>query len=91
MCTFLGVIRCDFKDKETGEAIQGWHLWLGEPADAPSSGLRPVKKWLTDIRAESIFGPVGGILAAGKYAGASVDVELGLRGQIMNLRFPQQK
>ncbi len=91
MYTFLGVIRVDFVNDQTGEQIQGWNLWLAEPAELPSSGLRPVKKWLSDDRAASIFKDVGGTVAAGKYAGCEVDVSLGLRGQIMGIKFPPQK
>lgn len=90
MYTFLGVVRVDFTKDETGDIIRGWNLWVAEPAEAPSAGLRPVKKWLTDEKCASIFSNIGGVLAAAKYAGAPVELQLGLRGQIMSLKFPQK-
>ena len=89
MYTFLGVNRVDFVNGE-GEQIRGWNLWLAEPAEAPSVGFRPVKKWLNDEKAQAVFSPLGGIAACGKYAGASVDVQVGLRGQVTGLKFPQK-
>ena len=90
MYTFLGVVRVNFDDEKTGEHIQGCSLWLAEAAEAPSSGLRPVKKWLSDEKCQSIFNPLGGVAACGKYAGTSVDVQVGLRGQVTGLKFPQK-
>ncbi len=90
MYTFLGLIRVDFVNDQTGEQVQGWQLWFAEPAELPSSGLRPVKKWLTDARVDAIFASVGGVVGAGKYAGCEVDVKLGLRGQIMGIEFPKK-
>lgn len=90
MYTFLGVIRCEFYDKDTGEHIEGWHLWLAEAAEAPSAGLRPVKKWLSNEKCSSIFSGVGGVIAAGKYAGTQVELQVGLRGQVMSLKFQQK-
>jgi len=81
----------DFVKDETGEVIRGWNLWLAEPSDLPSIGFRPVKKWLTDERAAAIFNPYGGIPACQKYAGKLVSVEVGLRGQVMGLSFPDDK
>lgn len=91
MYKFLGLIRVDFISDKTGEQIQGWNLWLAEPAELPSCGLRPVKKWLSDDRVATIFKEIGGTAAAGKYAGCEVDVLLGLRGQVMGIKFPVQK
>ncbi len=91
MYTFLGVMRCEFKDKETGEPVEGWNLWLAEPSEGPSVGFRPIKKWLTNERAEAIFAPYGGISACQKYAGKLVEVTVGLRGQVMALHFDEKK
>ena len=91
MYVFLGLIRVDFVNENTGEQVQGWQLWLAEPAELPSSGLRPVKKWFTDQRYEAIFSQFGGAVGVGKYAGREVDVKLGLRGQITDITFPVQK
>lgn len=91
MYTFLGIIRVSFNDKETGELIEGWNLWLAEPSEAPSVGFRPIKKWLTNERAEAIFAPYGGISACQKYAGKLVEVTVGLRGQVMALHFDEKK
>ena len=48
MYTFLGMVRVDFVSDKTGEQILGWNLWLAEPAETPSVGLCPTKKWLSD-------------------------------------------
>jgi len=90
MYTFLGMVRVDFVSDKTGEQIRGWNLWLAEPAETPSVGLRPTKKWLSDEKAQAIFGALGGVASCGKYVGTSVDVEVGLRGQITGLKFPQK-
>lgn len=90
MYTFLGVQRIDFVKDETGEQIRGWNLWVAEAAEIPSVGLRPIKKWLTDEKCNSIFGSLGGVAACGKYAGTSMDIQVGLRGQITGLKFPQK-
>lgn len=90
MYTFLGVVRVDFVSDQTGEQIRGWNLWVAEPAETPSVGLRPVKKWLSDEKCEAIFAPLGGVAACGKYAGTSVELRVGLRGQITGLKFPQK-
>lgn len=90
MYTFLGVVRVNFDDEKTGDHIQGWSLWLAEPAETPSVGLRPVKKWLNDEKAQTIFAPLGGVAACAKYAGTSVDVQVGLRGQVTGLKFSQK-
>lgn len=91
MYTFLGVQRVEFPDKDTGEIIEGWNLWLAEPSELPSIGFRPTKKWLTNEKANMIFSPLGGIAACQKYAGKLVDVDVGLRGQVMGLHFPDEK
>ena len=90
MYTFLGLIRCEFNAQDTGERIEGWNLWLAEPAEAPSSGLRPVKKWLSNEKCSSIFSGIGGVIADGTYAGTQVELQVGLRGQVMSLKFPQK-
>ena len=90
MYTFLGVVRVDFIKDETGEQIRGWNLWVAEPAEVPSVGLRPVKKWLSDERCQAIFAPLGGVAACAKFSGTSVDLQIGLRGQITGLKFPQK-
>jgi len=87
MYIFLGLIRVDFTAPETGEHVEGWNLWLGEPADSPSSGYRPVKKFLSGDRVAAIFNPIGGPSAASNYALREVDVQTGLRGQIMGIDF----
>lgn len=86
MYVFLGMIRVDFTNDEN-ERIQGWNLWLGESAEAPSSGLRPVKKWLSDEKAGEMFREYGGPAALGGYAGTQVNVVVGLRGQLMGVSF----
>jgi len=91
MYTFLGMVRVDFTNDQTGELIQGWNLWVAEPAEAPSVGLRPTKKWLSNEKAASIFDPLGGVSACGKLAGSPVDLQVGLRGQVMGLNFPPRK
>ena len=90
MYTFLGMVRVDFVSDKTGEQILGWNLWLAEPAETPSVGLCPTKKWLSDEKAQAIFGALGGVASCGKYVGTSVDVEVGLRGQVTGLKFPQK-
>lgn len=87
MYTFLGMVRVDFINDQTGEQIRGWNLWVAEPAESPSVGLRPVKKWLSDEKVTAIFGPLGGVAACGKYSGSGVDLQVGLRGQVMGLKF----
>lgn len=87
MYVFLGLIRLDFTSPDTGERVQGWNLWLGEPSESPSCGYRPVKKFLSDERMASIFNPIGGPAAASSYALSEVDVSTGLRGQVMGIKF----
>lgn len=87
MYVFIGLIRVDFTAPETGEKIQGWNLWLGEPAESPSAGYRPVKKFLRDEQMGSIFAPMGGPSVVANYALHEVDVLTGLRGQVMGIEF----
>ena len=68
MYTFLGMVRVDFVSDKTGEQIRGWNLWLAEPAETPSVGLCPTKKWLSDEKAQAIFGALGGVAACQKFA-----------------------
>lgn len=90
MFTFLGLVRVSFTNEETGELIQGWQLWCGEPAAAPSVGIAPVKKWLTDEMYESLIMPLGGAAGIAKYAGREVQLILSLRGAVRGISFPQK-
>lgn len=87
MYEFLGLVRISFTNKETGEVINGWQLWVGEPAESPSVGMRPVKKWISDENFGHLFGPLGGAPGVKDFVGHPILVNLGLRGQIMSVDF----
>ena len=89
MFKYLGVARCEFLNEKTGEVISGWHVWLAEPAEAPSAGLIPGKKWLTDAEYDALIGPMGGAEALAKHAGKDVQVIISLKGKLKSITFPQ--
>lgn len=87
MYVFLGLIRLDFTAPDTGERVQGWNLWIGEPVESPSCGYRPIKKFLSDERMASIFNPIGGLAVVSTYALSEIGVKTGLRGEIIGIDF----
>ena len=87
MYEFLGLVRVNFTAKDTGEVIQGWQLWVGEPAESPSVGVHPVKKWISDEKFGQLFGPLGGAPGVKDFVGQDINLVLGLRGQIMSIDF----
>ncbi len=90
MATFLGLSRCEFTNKETGELITGWHVWLAEPATAPSVGVIPVKKWVPEVDYPALIESLGGPAVLAKYAGKEVQVVLSLTGRLRGLSFPSK-
>lgn len=55
MVTFLGVVRLDFINQETGEQIRGYNFWFSEPAPEGSIGERPFKHFVSDRKAVEFF------------------------------------
>ncbi len=90
MFTFLGMSRVEFPNKETGELVTGWRLWIAEPAESPSVGIIPVPKWLKDEEYQALVVPLGGAAGLAKYAGREVQLILSLKGKVKGISFPQK-
>lgn len=89
MFVFLGLIRVDFVKEETGEAVKGWNLWLGERLHSPSIGYFPAKKWLTEGMYDKLIAPLGGVSALEKYVGKEINLIIGLKGQLQGISLPK--
>ena len=89
MFVFLGLVRVDFVNEETGEAVKGWNLWLGERLSSPSVGYFPVKKWLKEEMYDKLIAPLGGASVLEKYAGKEINLIIGLKGQLQGISLPK--